>query len=448
MRVFAGLLLVTFIAGCETVTPPPGPSSTPASRPTVSSEPSGAPSPAATIASTTSPTPLPSPRPTPIPGTWNHPVVAIKDAGRPVFFAVDAAGHAHVAYGRGDKTAYATDASGTWVEDQRQFPGAENISPVGTDLPQFAIDEGGALHAAYTSGRMPSRDLYYATNAGGSWAERRLTRNAALDFFPAIAVDPTGHVHVLAGRTTLSRGTFEGRTSYSWSAADAVYHLTTASGRWAVSRVPMPRGHLFRSPSMATDARGRLHVVLVWSPLLASPRRWDLIYLTNASGTWKTTVINKGRVNAAGYSDLYEPSNVIVDSDGRVHVAFTKNLQCSSSNRMVIYATNASGRWVKNTVVVKKPASQCDSVFSNPTLAVDATGTGHITYEQSGSEGVREFHATNESGSWTAEKLGPDGLWYSARMAADGTGRLRLVFRQGGRGCPPPSECLWYRTRN
>ncbi|MBF8278272.1 MAG: Carbohydrate binding family 6 [Candidatus Brocadiaceae bacterium] len=77
-----------------------------------------------------------------------------------------------------------------------------------------------------------------------------------------------------------------------------------------------------------------------------------------------------------------------------------------------MYATNASGSWVKTTVDSYGGAGECSSI------ALDTSGNVHVSYADI-TEGLLKY-ATNASGAWANTDVGADSYNSLALDTSDG----------------------------
>ena len=210
--------------------------------------------------------------------------------------AIDSDNKAHIVYFTPTGLRYATNRSGGWTN---------SVIP-GFDFPPdchrysdsiyvaLGVDAAGAAHIAYISF---DRAFRYATNRGGSWT----LYSFGQDLFTglALAVTPSGIVHIVYGENT----------SY------ALHYRHNTSGAWTNETIDNS-GYF---PSLRLDANGKAHVSF-WH---LAP--YDLRYASNSSGTWHSTTIEPA--TSIGNTDI------AVDSQGKAHISF-------STNESVRYATN------------------------------------------------------------------------------------------------------------
>jgi len=228
-------------------------------------------------------------------GAWVREVVdasAICNAS----LAFDADNKAHIVYFTPTGLRYATNRSGAWTS---------GVIP-GFDFPPdcdryfnsiyvaLGMDTAGAAHIAYISFDQAFR---YATNQGGSWA---LSSFSSPKLFTglALAVDPTGAVHIVYGENT----------SYT------LQHMNNMLGTWTAETISNG-GYV---PSLSLDAAGKAHV--------SYTAGGGVYYASNSSGTWKRNTIEPND-SSRGNTDL------AVDSQGKAHLSY-------SLRESLQYATN------------------------------------------------------------------------------------------------------------
>jgi len=108
--------------------------------------------------------------------------------------AVDSGGKAHIAYTHDGDLHYITDASGTWITTTIAGDAVEEFKP------SITVDSFDAVHLTYYAGEAPSVDLYYASNAGGTWGGELIETVSIPNVYylgGGIAVDGAGLAYVV-----------------------------------------------------------------------------------------------------------------------------------------------------------------------------------------------------------------------------------------------------------
>lgn len=132
---------------------------------------------------------------------------------------------------------YVTNASGSWVGEL--VDSAENVG----DYCDIALDQNGKIHLSYYN--TTSLDLNYMTNASGAWVRTTVDATGSTGTFTSIAVDSMGFVHISYYNTTLRD----------------VYYATNKSGDWVTQQVDgtgLTAGSL--GTSLKLDPLDRPHV--------------------------------------------------------------------------------------------------------------------------------------------------------------------------------------------
>jgi hypothetical protein len=205
--------------------------------------------------------------------------------------ALDGAGHTHLAYHAGTTTAkelrYATNASGAWAQTVLHVFNTIGCGLAGREV-SIAVDAAGAAHVAFAGGDYPDSGLRYATNASGAWT------SAIVD---AVSVHQ------------VSAAAFAGKAHIAY--ADNLYRVryaTNASGAWAIEDIQAGGSS---HPSLALDAAGKAHVAYFNSQFR------ELRYAENVAGPWQQTVI---AVTGIAPPNSATNTAVAVDSLGKAHV--------------------------------------------------------------------------------------------------------------------------------
>ncbi|MFY2563501.1 hypothetical protein ACN469_38265 [Corallococcus terminator] len=176
--------------------------------------------------------------------------------------------------------------------------GIEDLSVIDTGLElgvpysgvSMRVDARGKAHVTYESGGEPGRpDIYYATNASGTWVRELVT---AVGARPVIALSPAGVPRIL------------------WSQVGVVNLSTrTAQGEWTTTALPFEG-----AGQMRISASGVVHV------LHTVEKRLE--YLDNAQGTWSAkTVIDMA--SSPRDASLFDWA-LEVDAQGRAHAMYTE----------------------------------------------------------------------------------------------------------------------------
>jgi hypothetical protein len=253
------------------------------------------------------------------------------------------------------------------------------------------VDSRGNLHVVFAT-----RQLYYATNAGGAWSVSVV--DAVHEVWDvALAIDRQDNLHVAYSAVVR----VDGRAS-----PQAVRYMALDGGA-PVSELVDAHGSY---PAIAVDSAGVAHVT--YSVL----GTYQLMYAKRIAGSWS----NETAVPASADSAIY--SAVAVDSKGIVHATYT------ASGQKVGYATNEGGAWAAGWLIQ-------DGVGNRRVpIAVDDQNRVHIAYSgcANGCDPARVIHSVRERGSWTREVVATRGvtgdIFSFVALALDSGGVPHILF--------------------
>jgi hypothetical protein len=253
--------------------------------------------------------------------------------------------------------------------------------------PALAIDPAGHAHVAFI--RAGTTELWYGTNATGSWTFKEVDATDTLDC-PAIAIGPSGAVHLAAFREHSENGFFYPRVAW--------YHET--AGTWSMLE-DLPIVSFPGCPGLAVDATGAPHLVYENGTNLTEAARSGSVWTSVTFGQVGdrlpqiafaadgTTVISFGRTNGYDVPDgglyvrtdatgAFETSQVgktadidqrhglALDGAGGIHLAYRGYVWDVGLH----VATNAGGAW--------QAARLLDGDVGGPAIAVTAAGKSHV----------------------------------------------------------------------
>ncbi|HPM75692.1 MAG TPA: hypothetical protein PK961_01280 [bacterium] len=402
----------------------------------------------------------------------------------------DADGHFHLAYCRKNQEGlfYATDAGGSWTEEQ--------INSV-AGITELDLGAGDSAHIVYRLGG-DTGSLSYVNNAGGSWQERTVTSEARA---AAVFVDEQDAAHLFY---------LDGASS------KCISYQTNASGEWVTSTFGSTL-LLFYDFGVARDDDGAFHLAVI--DFNETWFRYNVRYITNASGAWVGQVVHNTTdiglalrpalsVNEEGVpvivlmemflmdsgglfclypdgdrawkrkrllSDVYADSltaaqsandKTIValfdtnrgrtellamkdnrwarqplDSDGHIRPLVDMAVGADGSRHVCIYettsdsfvyGTDASGEWVFTTLA----ENLGENAYANgsASLKLDSAGAAHIVYPHFALN--RSIYATNASGAWVQQAIRETvvGTVGHHALALDDEDRPHVVYRLGDPG--------------
>ena len=227
--------------------------------------------------------------------------------------AIDASGKCHIVYDDNGDLKYATNAASagglTTLIEAKAWSGMFGSHDI-------ALDSNGNPHISFFRG---SGLLKYATRDSGVFTTS-VVMSSANDsgnlpaYSSSIGVDSNNKIHI---------------SFYDDAVPDSIKYVNNVSGPWAATTISTIGFAAGWSTSLAVDSNDKIHV---------SYYEWksdDLIYATNASGTWRTEIVDDSSGN------VYRASLAIDKTNGnQVHMVY-------SSGSGFMHATKSSGTWQK-----------------------------------------------------------------------------------------------------
>jgi len=222
--------------------------------------------------------------------------------------------------------------------------------------PQLVIEENGFLHLMWMDSTTGQLDPYYvqSTDRGNNWS--------AGDRF---ATDQESHQARIALGTedVLHTCWWEG----TYPALQYLYYAERAEGSWGIKETVFVTDSEIREPSVV-EAAGYVHVV--WSNKLAL--HFDLFYSTKATNTltWMDPVFVTDTIFSS------RSPRMAADGYGNLHVVWQEN---SSPNEiMYISGTVGAGQttWSDSITITEKVANGA----TNPHIAVDQDKVAHVVF--------------------------------------------------------------------
>lgn len=201
--------------------------------------------------------------------------------------AVDSGNNPHLVYYASTPSSleirYATNLSGSWVQEVVDI----FLNSIGCALQtrsiSLALDKDGVPHVAY-AGRAPDYGLKHAVKTANGWAVD--TVDSGYVRHMAVAVDPSGIVHIV----------------YVNSSGQLKYARTDASYSWLIETI---ESYYATAPAIALDAAGRVHISYIY--------RHQLMYATNAGNSWNILILD---------SNAHSGTALVVDRTDKVHISY------------------------------------------------------------------------------------------------------------------------------
>ena len=265
--------------------------------------------------------------------------------------------------------------------------------------PDLAVHESGGVetvHMVFMSkaSGAAKKNIYYSSKTGaGSWSSPVLISNDAFaqdaQSYPSIAVDANNKAYVVYAHKN--------------GASDAkinIYYVTNASGSWS-SPVRISNDGFAQdayTPDIALNASGKAHVTY-YHKNGASDSKYNIYYVTNASGSWSSPV----RISNDGFNqDAKTNPAIAVDAANKAHVVYTHKNGASDAKINIYYVTNASGSWSSAARISNDGFNQ--DAQANPSIVLDENDKPHVVYahKNGASDAKINIYYTNKtSGSWS-----------------------------------------------
>jgi hypothetical protein len=141
----------------------------------------------------------------------------------------------------------------------------------------------------------------------------------------------------------------------------------------------------------------------------------QLLYTTDESGSWVTTIIDDGGDGPGGlYAGEYH--SLVLDSAGKAHIVYNRQ---GASYYNLWYATNAGGPW--NTQQISTASGNEITV----SLAIDQADKLHVGYRNTW---TGPKYLSNAGGTWTGATPPGGGDATAVDIVVDSTGVVHMVW--------------------
>lgn len=268
--------------------------------------------------------------------------------------------------------------------------------------PSIEIDADGVMHVAYMSQFSTdddSKEIYYATNAGGEWSHIQVTDNNVREEFPSLTLDQHGNVHI-AFHTGIPGGNKIRYVNNVGADAGEFNEIIDITGEWYVI------------PEIRVDHDDVVHFTFR-TQTIGIPGE-DVYYTTWSATDGVGPLVNLS--NTPGASA--ESSQLAIGPDGVVHLVYQDG---SAFGGPLVYMTNASGSFQT------QPTSVTGGV-QDPMILVSDDNVVSILYRQSNSlwvtddEGKGTFNTPVQTFTDTALPA------FYERFAVDSNGNRHIAF--------------------
>jgi len=281
-------------------------------------------------------------------------------------------------------TPHTFEYSTPFLADGKQTAASSGAVGMGTNI---ALDSNGAIHIC--SKIESSDDLYYTTNASGSWDSATIDSGGNIGGDCFIILDSDDDIHI----------TYYDDTNNVLKYATKALSSGISSTNWAISTMDN-NGDVGNFGSMAVDADDTLHIAYY----SAASTKLKYATLTDGGSTWSREIVEST-------NDVGKYTSLALDSNGNPHITYYDD-----TNDDLRYAHKMDSSWAFTTL---------DSIGQSgkgTSLAIDSNDNLHVAYKTNSTEMA---YMTNLSGSWVkttldANSSGPWGVNYVDIMIADG----------------------------
>jgi len=263
----------------------------------------------------------------------------------------------------------------------------------------------------------------------GSWSEPlNLSHTTDISWFPDLAVDGKGHVHVVWCETE--------RSETEAGMMERVYYAAWDGNEWSRPNDVVPvNPHIIRN-ALAIDRFDNLHLIIRYGQVggLQDFLKWAPADQARSAASWS----EPRRIDVNGYAYM---SDLAIDSRGVMHLVLddrgeTESAICLDGCADLYYRQSEDNgqTWSYPLNLSRSPVG-----VSRPQIEIDTSDTIHITWD----EGWDRLSGLGEpaSGSYTFSTDGgktwspvtsvtyPDSTVAQLTVASDGHGGVMIVWR-------------------
>lgn len=343
-----------------------------------------------------------------------------------------------------DDIVYAHKVNERWVREI-VFDGTGNPDPMLVANPNYyfeeamdsalAVDPAGKVHIAYVvndstidiQGQTSYQKyrLEYINNTTGVWSHPRVL--AEIDK----VID---HHWTMAGIGSLDIGAdSNGRVHVLYmntaSMMGELIYITNAGGTWETQTL----GPAYSHAALEVDGNNRVHLCYYsWDILGSEPPYPGIAYRTNApDGIWQTPEVVDPAWTGGQKEGLW--CDIAIDGQNRPHLSFVDGQ--GQSREDYRHAVKTDSGWQIELVATGEFQSGCN------TLDTDPAGNAFMLFQNRVEDTLT--YATNLSGSWESEPLKAQGLiWgWDSDIAVDAASGAHIVYDFG------TDSQVWYLTR-
>lgn len=244
--------------------------------------------------------------------------------------------------------------------------------------------------------------------------------NESISSDPA-CIDNTWKIETLSSNTTLYDisiaidSTDHVHIVYYDTTYGEIIYRTNATGAWASTVIDYVGTLEATESSIAVDSQDKVHIS--YSDSINS----YLKYASNTSGNWVSEVIDANQ-NSGSYN------SIAVDTLDKIHISYNRN--------GLSYITNATGSWVQELLVFGAASPLYNSIDT------DSDNNVYISYRYSDYTVTRVKLITNKSGSWVSEMIA-DTISSRSSLAVDSTDNIHICYHYSGLKYATNSSGSW-----
>ena len=338
----------------------------------------------------------------------------------------------------GRPISHALDYSTVFLADGKQTAASSGAVGPGTHI---ALDSNGDVHIC-SKLPGPNHDLYYTTNASGSWASAVIdsTGNLGGDCF--ILLDSDDDIHI----------TYRDDSNTNLKYATKALSSNIAASNWDVSTMDN-NGDVGNFGSMAVDANDTLHVAyysatgscLKYATLEDGSTTWsrEIVESTNEIGKFTSIALDShGKPHITYFDDTNDDlrythkmgsswvfttldsvgvsgkgTSLAIDSNDHLHVAYKTN------STEIAYMTNLSGSWAKTTLDANSTGSWGVNYID---IMLDEGDDPHVVYSDMVDYDI--FYMSNTRGVWERTLVAGDSISKTSSATMDSNGGIHVAY--------------------
>jgi len=241
----------------------------------------------------------------------------------------------------------------------------------------MGIDSNDDVHFSYHISSVFGKDLGYATNSGGSWANTTIDSTGDVGMHTSLAIDSNDVVHI--SYTDMTNSDLKYATCSS---------SCTSSTSWTNTTVDTAGGE---DTSIAIDSNNDVHISYY------DDDNDELKYATcssscSSSSSWTTTSVDTSGI---GDNNNYQDrTSIAIDSNDELHVSYG-----DKTNSKLKYATcssscSSSSSWSSTTLI-------STSANTPNNMAIDSNDNLHISFKSTGLRYASCSSSCSTASSWT-----------------------------------------------